>query len=250
VLLFQIAKPSTQQTQQRALVLSELPRRLRPRILGLVLAESVSLLAPSPEPTPPEPAPQPPGRAALPPERDQVPVVAPAPVPVAAPGARIGGALQLRSALRRPRAFWGAELQLLGPMSGSPSWAVEAAYATSSTPTALGALHARFWSAAAGVDWTLRRVVDLSVGPRLSVAYVSTTADPRPGIASAHPSATLALFGGRARAELPLGAAWSLRGALDLQRPVRGLVLTASKQPTLTLDAWILAPSLGVSYQM
>jgi hypothetical protein len=59
----------------------------------------------------------------------------------------------------------------------------------------------------------------------------------------------MVLLGARASLGLQLGGPWLVRGTLEIGRPLRGLVLTAAGDPSLTLDGWIVSSGLGLALQ-
>jgi hypothetical protein len=161
---------------------------------------------------------------------------------------QLGAALQARSSLSRLQPFWGVEAQLRAPAFVGFDWAAEAAFGTHTEETQLGDFGVRWWSISGGVDWSQRGALGWRLGPRLSFAHVSSNADAAGGTSPEGQSFNLALLGARAGLDVSLGGAWQLVGALELQRALRGLVLTAGGEPSVALDGFIVSAGLGVSH--
>jgi hypothetical protein len=162
--------------------------------------------------------------------------------------AQLGAAFQGRSSIETLQPFWGLELNLRVPAWHSLEWAAEAGFATHSERTWVGALDARWWSLSGGLDWSWRDALDWSAGPRLSVAHVSASGAPRAGWRDVHQTDQLVSLGARVGLGLPIGGAWRLSLALELQRALRGLVLEAGGERSVSLDGVIAGAALGLRY--
>lgn len=229
---------------QRTLPLSEIPSEARPRTLALAIAEALDRSRPSSAPAPVDaPAPR----------RPPVPAPVPSPsaglAPSKASSLQLGVAAQRRSPLLDSHPFWGAELSVSRSTPWDTlSWIAEAAFATNTTDTRLGQMQTDWWSIGLGLDLRERGLLELAVGPRLALAYVSA----RPELASAAPDpatdALMVLWGAGAELALPLAGSWLLRGTLALEQPFRGLVLTAGGERTLSLEGWLLTSGLGFAF--
>jgi hypothetical protein len=126
------------------------------------------------------------------------------------------------------------------------SWAVEGALAAHTSPTPLGELSVTWVSGSAGIDVTLREAFSLAVGPRLSLAHVAANGENRFGVHSLTQTANLPLLGARASLGAALGGAWQIAAAIEAERALRGLVLTAGGDRNLWLAGWIAAFGVGV----
>jgi hypothetical protein len=226
----------------RDVELAGVPFEARARLLALLIAESLQV----------------PGAAApesleLPPEDDAAGTLAGETAPARAEPARplrFGLAASGRSLLDGGHFFWGAEanagLALWGPLRA----ALEASWTRGEVTTALGPFDTDWWSAALGGDVEYRGMIQLSLGPRLSLAHVSLRGDPRPGAQSLDPSTTLVLLGVRARVGFELGGGWALAASLAAGHAVEGSVFQAGGLPALALDGWVLSPGVGLALEL
>lgn len=229
----------------RDLALGEVPAGARPRLLALLIAESLQALPATGAEAARERAPGPSGRGAA--ER-----AATREATVGTPSARaeLGVAVLARSTLDELQPFWGVELNLGLPAWHGLRWAIDAAWVTHTASTGLGKLRADWWTAAFGLDLLHDGAVTIAIGPRVDVGYVIATGDNVPDAHGTDQSAALLLLGARASVAASLGGAWRLTAALEARRPLRGLVLTADGEPSLTLDAWIAGLGLGIRGQL
>lgn len=256
---------------QRRLSLAEVPLEARPRTLALAIAESLGTARDGPalaaraaqEPAPPEPSPP----ASSPAEPSPVAIaaaeIAPAEMPAAiprpagplsGPTLQLGLAAQLRTPLFQAAHFWGGELSARAPAGASAgwkavAWVAEAGFTRNTTATRLGAMQADLWSLALGVELSARDSLHWGFGPRLALAYVAARPARRSQASEAQEGTFMPLFGARARLSLPLGGSWLISSTLDLQHPLRGLVLTAGGEPKLELEGWLVSSGLGLAFQ-
>jgi hypothetical protein len=166
------------------------------------------------------------------------------------PRVQLGAAIHGRSSIEALQLFWGPELNLRVPVSGPLDAAVEAGLGAHSERTWLGALDVRWWSVSGGVDWSFRGALDWHAGPRFSFAHVAASGDPRAGWRDVHQSENILSIGARGGLGVPLGGAWQLSVALELQRALRGLVLNAGGERSVSLDGVLAGAGLGVSYTL
>jgi hypothetical protein len=235
------------------LSLHQVSPEARARTVALVIAEALSLQTPSTSPHAPSTG------AASP---HALPAVKAAPSPAlevssssASPSPRGHVALstQVRSPLLRAHRFWCAELSARMPLRQGGAWnllsgAAEAGYGLNSTATQLGNMDTDWWNGSLGLELSGRGPVEIGLGPRVSLAYVSARPE-RPTLELGARAALMLLFGVRASVGLQLGGPWLVRGTLEIGRPLRGLVLTAGGDPSLTIDGWIVSSGLGLALQ-
>jgi hypothetical protein len=222
--------------------LDEVPYEARARVLALLIAES--LQAPGAAPTlPPDPPLADDGAGTL--AGSNAPPARESPANV-----RVGLAASGRSLIDVGELFWGVEangvLRVWGPLRA----ALELGWTRGEVPTALGPFDATWWTAALGGDVEYQGMMEVAIGPRLSLAHLSSRGDPRPGAISLDPSATLVLLGARAGAAFPLGGGFRLVLSLDAAHALNGVVLQAGGLPALSLDGWLLNPGVGVALEL
>jgi hypothetical protein len=238
---------------ERTLSLDQVSPEARARTVALVIAEALSLQTPSTSPHTPS-------TGAVSPHALPAAKAAPSPAlevssSSASPSPRGHVALstQVRSPLLRAHRFWGAELSARIPLRQGGalnllSGAAEAAYGLNRTATHLGNMDTDWWSGSFGLELSTQGPVEIGLGPRVSLAYVFARPE-RPTLELGARAALLLLFGVRASLGLQLGDPWLVRGTFEIGRPLRGLVLTAGGDPSLTIDGWIVSSGLGLALQ-
>lgn len=234
-------------TVSRDVDLAGVPFEARARLLALLIAESLQ-----------DPGVAAPAALELPPEHDAPETLAgqSAPAPAAATGPlRFGLAASARSLPDGGHLFWGAEangaLSVWGPLRA----ALELSWTRGAVQSALGSFDTDWWSAALGADVEYRGVLNestlqLSFGPRLSLAHVSLHGDPRPGVQSLDPATTLVQLGVRGRLGFELGGGWVFAASFDAGHAVNGPVFQAGGLPALALDGWLLSPGVGLALEL
>jgi hypothetical protein len=226
----------------REVELAGVPFEARARLLALLIAESLQAPVVA-APVPPE----------LPLEHDAPGTLAGERAPPQAAASRplrVGLAASGRSLVDGGHFFWGAEangaLALYGPVRA----ALELAWTRGEVASALGPFETDWWSAALGADVEYRGMIQLALGPRLSLAHVSLRGEPRPGVQTLDPSTTLLLLGVRARMGFELGGGWALALSLAAGHALNGTVFQSGGLPALALDDWLLSPGVGLALEL
>lgn len=242
-LTLRVLEPGGRGAWERTLALAELPFEARPRTLALSIAEALGRSS--------RPAPAPASLAAA-------PEPAPAELPARPPGShelqesslQLGLSAQHRTPVLSAHPFWGGELSASrATLSDDLGWAADVGFATRTTDTRLGEMRTDWWSVGLGLDLRERGLVELAVGPRLALAYVSARPEPTSAAPEPTTEALLVLWGAGVELALPLGRRWRLRGTVDLEQPFRGLVLTAGGERAVSLEGWLLSSGLGLAFR-
>jgi hypothetical protein len=245
-LTLSVLDPDRRWLVQRRLPLSDIPFEARPRALALAIAEALDRTRPSTAGTAAAPAPLPrlpPAPAALP---------EPPAAPTETPSLQLGVAAQHRTPLLASHPFWGGELSVSRFASRAwdqLSWVAAFAFATNTTDTRLGQMRTDWWSAGLGLDFRESGLLELAIGPRLGLGYVSSRPERATRASASRTDAFIVLWGVGTELALPLGSSWRLRGTLELEQPSRGLVLTAGGQRSLSLEGWLLTSGLGLAFR-
>jgi hypothetical protein len=248
---------------QRAIRLDDTPFEARSRLLALWIAESLaarrersaSALADSPTAARDSPAPEDGDDLDALNDLDDAGdlfgdsfLLQPSPEHLGADAIELGAALQARFPLSDLASFWGVEANLGGPIAGYFRWAFEAAIAVHSERTPLGELHVTWTSARAGMDFAGRGAVLLSLGPRLSLAHISAGGENSLGITSIEQNANIVSLGARASVGTAIGRGWQFAASLAVEHALRGLVITAGRERTVSLDGWLGEAGVGLRY--
>lgn len=252
-LTLRVLDPDQRSLVQQRLALADTPFEARPRTLALTIAEALGRTGAS-EPAPAAAAAAAPAEvpAASLPAEPSLPPLRPALVPSDVSPLQLGFAPVYRTPLFESHDFWGGELSASRSITGtgnSLSWLAEAAFATNTTNTRLGDMRTDWWSVGLGLDLQERGALELGVGPRLSLGYLSARPELTGGVSNQTTHAFMLLWGAGAGLALPLGKGWLVRATLDLEQPFRGVVLTAGGERSLSLESWLVSSALGVAFR-
>ena len=164
--------------QERSIALGEIPDAARPRLLALVIAEALGLELAADESNV--------GAGA----HGQATFETRAPSWRAfdatlyttedpyepPPSLRLGLGTQARLSARHSNLLFAFEVNASGPIASAVQWGVEGSYAkANATWTPNGEADIHWWTGAAGLDFVVREMADLTLGPRLGLGYLTSS---------------------------------------------------------------------------
>jgi hypothetical protein len=231
--------------QERSIALGEIPEAARPRLLALVIAEALGLELAADEANagagahgePSFETRDPYGRAF-----DSTLYTTDDPYDPP-PSLRLGLGTQARLSPRHSNQLFAFELNASGPIASAVQWGVEGSYATASdtwTPSGDAVVH--WWTGAAGLDFIVRGMADLTLGPRVAFGYLtSSTAN----IAQTFDTQ----LGARAKLGTRLGPQTSLEIVLAAHRTVGMFARDRYDGVDTTFDGWLFSWGVGFAFQ-
>jgi hypothetical protein len=160
---------------------------------------------------------------------------------------RVGAAARARLITQHSNLLLGFELNAHGALTRQCAWAVEVSYSAADT-WAAGELSMSWWNAAVGWDLVAPGTFSFSLGPRVSVGYVSAkpTGDPSYGVESPQDTA-LGMLGVRASFSTRL----SEMAALDMLLEAHHILPDPGRHSDelAALNGWVLGWGMGVALQ-
>jgi hypothetical protein len=231
--------------QERSIALGEIPEVARPRLLALVIAEALGLELAADQRNGGAGAH---GEASLE-TRDpnwrgldsslyttEDPYDPP-------PSLRLGFGTQARLSPRHSNLLFAFELNASGPIASAVQWGVEGSYATAKdtwTPAGDAAIH--WWTGAAGLDFVVRGMADLTLGPRLAFGYLTSS--------TANVAQTFdTQLGWRAKLGARLDPRMSVELVLAAHRTIGTLARESSVGVDTTFNGWLYSWGVGVAFQ-
>lgn len=231
--------------QERSIALGEIPEAARPRLLALVIAEA---LGPEIAAADASAAAGAASEAAFD-ERDPYwnasdsslyttddPYDPP-------PSLRLGLGSQARLSPRHSNLLFALELNASGPLASAVQWGVEGSYANASgTWTPDGSADVHWWTGAAGLDFVVRHLADLTIGPRLALGYLTSSTANVPRTFDTQ-------LGARAKLGTRLGPRTSLELVLAAHRTLGAFALNRNDGVATTFDGWLFSYGIGLAFQ-
>jgi hypothetical protein len=231
--------------QERSIALGEIPEAERPRLLALVIAEALGLELAADEPNAGADAR---GEASLATRDpywrafDSTLYTKEDPYDPS-PSLRLGLGTQARLSPRHSNLLFAFELNASGPIASAFQWGVEGSYANAdATWTPNGAADVHWWMGAAGLDFVVRDMVDLTLGPRLALGYLTSS--------TANVARTFdTQLGARAKLATRLSPRTSLEIVLAAQRTIGAFALEREDGVDTTFSGWLYSWGVGLAFQ-